>query len=472
MIKSVLIFLPATLMPRLAAFVLSIIGANILPISEFGYFALVMVIGEASEMVAVGWSRVLLIRYGSTDRGLDQGVLHKMAAASGIGLGVALCLAISLSYVLAPERFWEMALSTVAYVVSFNVLRLGLTTLQISGRSVLYSSLESLRAPVYVIGAALIMLTTGVFSFASVVASTFVFVIGAIALVAGWRSAQETNQTAIDRQTILRTGLPIFLTAICTYFIVSLDKFALASSFSKELIASYAIAFALGRQGFDVLANAINVYAFPQLVRDFKTNGASGASVQAHNALALILATTIPAAGVLIGSRDFIASLILPSAYHEAIHVALPYVAFGAICMNLKNFCFDNIFHIFEKNYYQLPTLALGAAASIVFAIWLPFEDQLISASAIYVSGALVSFVASVCVSRRFLQPQTPLILGAIVCLWSAIGYMGATYVQSLSEHPTISAIYIVILGIALLGGGLIFYKKFELQSINGGTAT
>lgn len=463
MIRSLLIFLPATLMPRLAAFVLSLIGANILSAQEFGYFALVIVIGEMSEMSAVGWTRVLLIRFGSSGGGgLAARTLKKMSLASSGALFVALFVAMLMSYILAPERFGEMVVSTCAYIVAFGTLRVGLTTLQIEGRRATYSVIESVRAPLFVVGVALVMRSTDSFSFASTIGSAVVFCMGAIALLIGWRNAEETDDDIMAWGTIFRAGLPIILISVLSYIVVSLDKMILSTNFNKDVVAIYAIAFALGRQGFDVLANAINVHAFPLLVRRHKKHGTKGTQEQVQATFALLLAATLPAAGVLIACRDFIADLILPEIYHEAIHVALPIVASGAIFMNLKNFCFDNIFHVFEKNYFQLPTLAIGAGVSIAVAFWSPTEHPLISIALIYASGALASLISSLIISRRFLVPKMPWFLIGVLVSWACLAYLAAYELVSTSTSELLICGLVFGIAILFMAGGLVFYRRYE----------
>ena len=465
MIKSLFIFLPATLMPKLAAFILSLIGANLLPTQEFGYYALVIVIGEMSEMSAVGWTRVLLIRFGSTQGGgLAASSLRKMSLASCGALCVALFVAITICLIVAPERFSEMAISTCTYIIAFGTLRLGLTTLQIEGLQKTYAVIESVRAPLFITGVAFAMTSTSSFSISTSVGSGLVFSSGLIALIIGWRNSEQSEDTAITWIDLFRSGLPILLISLLSYIIISLDKMIISTSFSKDTIAIYAIAFALGRQGFDVLSNAINVHSFPLLVRTQKQYGNQGARIQTQKTFVILLSTALPAAGALIASRNFIAELILPGIYHEAVRVALPLVAFGAIFMNLKNFCFDNIFHIYDKNYFQIPTLAIGASVSIATALFTPTEEPLISAASIYTFGALASLLSSIIISRRFLTPKTPWILIGLLILWACIVYLSIHILILASLSMVMTCLSIIFITVLSMMASLLFYLGYEKE--------
>lgn len=433
-------------MPKIATLIVALMGANLMQATEFGYYLLVVIIGEILEMSCVGWTRILLIRYASTELGLCHASTKRLSILAAGFVVLAIMLASLLSFVIAPERFVEILIATSFYVFSFASLKTGLTYLQIRQCSSLHSIIESIRAFLFIAATVSVMYFVGSFVYASIAGSMVVLTFGVISVFVGLSSTDKTGASTVSWQAIVQAGFPIILISILSYIIISLDKMILGSNFSKEIVAVYSLAFSLGRQGFDVIGNAINLNNFPMLVRKKETAGDEGAQIQLQRTFILILATTIPIAGILLAARNFLATLVLPSYYHEAITVVLPFVVFGSIMMNIKNFCFDNIFHIYQKNFYQLPTIAAGAFTSILAATIVPYDNPLIATSMIFISGATVSFVSSMFISRKFLKFQIPLIFIAIIMIISLAAYYSC--VEILSQNKSI---YFNICGICLV---------------------
>lgn len=449
MIRSFLLLLPATLVPRMATFAVSLLGANLLPATEFGYFAIVVVIGEMSEMAAVGWTRVILIRYGSDTSGLKCANLHRVGSVSLVSLMVAMIGAALFSSIMAGERFWEMTAASLAYIGAFSSLRIGLTLLQVEGRKSAYTLIESLRAPAYLATTVAAMNWSGSFFWASFLGSAAVLVFGFVAFVMGWRGAIPGGQATIEWKTIRQAGVPIILVWVLGFVVSSLDKTVLSRLFSKDVVAAYAIAFALGRQGFDVLANAINIGEFPRLVHKMKEEGAEVAGRQLGHTIALIFAVALPAFSALVAARDLISEVLLPESYWPAVHVATPIVAVGAILLNLKNFAFDNIFHVRERNYLQLPTIASGAAASVAIAVWSPSADPFVSAALIFLTGALVSLTLAVIIGQRLLPMEMPWLIVAMSAIIALLAFPLVAFCATLPAPNLLRAI-----SVAFSGGG------------------
>lgn len=403
MVRSFLLLLPATLLPRLSALFVSLVGANILTTTEFGYFALVVVVGEASESSALGWIRVLLLRYGSEKDGLSRPNAKRLTGVALVGTTVAFITAAALCWFAAGGRSSELFIATVGYIFAFSLLRFGLIFLQIQNRNKLYSIIEGIRGLSYVVITTITMANTGSFLLSSLMGSASVGAFGLLAFSLGWRETTNGKSASIQWWKIHQAGVPIFLTLVLGSVVSSLDKVVLGHVFTKEIIAAYAVAFALGRQCFDVIAYTVNIGYFSELIRDSHETVADAARFRLCRAFSLIIAVSLPVAAALIASSKLIAAILVPPPYWDAIESALPIIVVGAIMLNIKNNVFDNVFHLAEKNYYQLPTIALGAGASLLFAFLSPHSDPYVAAALIFFSGSSTSLILAVAFSRLIL---------------------------------------------------------------------
>ncbi|MEO6607057.1 MAG: hypothetical protein ABIN69_01145, partial [Aestuariivirga sp.] len=79
MIKSFLVYLPGILLSRLMAFAVILVGARSLGSTAFGYFSLIVLIGEFSDAAMTNWCRITFTRLGSTSDLLSRAFVVRMS---------------------------------------------------------------------------------------------------------------------------------------------------------------------------------------------------------------------------------------------------------------------------------------------------------------------------------------------------------------------------------------------------------
>ncbi|MHB8648252.1 MAG: hypothetical protein ACYDAR_20930, partial [Thermomicrobiales bacterium] len=117
------IYVAASVAPRAAMFVCFVVLTRVLPVAEYGLFALVVTLGEILDMTSTNWVRVHLLR---TEAGATMMRPRRLGRALGLSCGATL-LALAAAVLLVPfvneARKGELVVATVAYVAAFAALR-------------------------------------------------------------------------------------------------------------------------------------------------------------------------------------------------------------------------------------------------------------------------------------------------------------------------------------------------------------
>jgi len=401
---NVLLYFGANLAPRLSTFVLLLVLTRLLPVDEYGLFALVVTTGEILDMAVGGWVRLFIL---SSDSGRD----HPTAAQFGrtLVLTVVSCLfslvgALVLAIV-QPNLGGTFTFAVLVYVASFAILRLGLTLLQTRQNHKLYAGIEIGRAVLSLacaVGAEMAVGST--FLPASLGVSLATLVMGLVACAFAFRHMPRPTIPLDGYQAALAFGVPIVLVTLLGQVVSWLDRFILNHAMGPASVGLYAAAFALARQPVELFSGSLNPYTYPMLVRSYLNDGREVAGrIQAGTLLALLLLCGAVTIGVALLSQPF-GELVLPEAYRFEATRVMPWVAVATLCTSLKNFCFDNVFFVVRKNWQQLITMVPPAIVSAALGLLLIPVGGPQAAAVVAAFSAIVALAGSAILSRRLLS--------------------------------------------------------------------
>jgi glycosyltransferase involved in cell wall biosynthesis/O-antigen/teichoic acid export membrane protein len=394
--------------------VVVIVGTHLLGPEQFGYFALIVFIGEFADVSATNWTRIAISRFGSTQAGVSRAFARKMLLLTSVCLLGALAISGGVAELLAPETSGRVAFAVLYYVFGVTLYRFGFTLHQTVQNRKMASGLEVARAVLVLSAAIVAMMQTGDYFVTSLVSSSAGLAVGLIAVATGLASTRAELKDATSLGTLFAFALPLVILALLSQAISNLDKAMLKLFHDAAMLGISAAAFAIGRTGFDVVATAFNMGAFPRLSAMFNDGQNENAQSLLKGQISLILSVALPAAGILVASREVIAMALFPPAYLYAFTVAIPLIALGSIALNLKNFVFDGVFHMHLKNFMQIPVLLAGACVSAVvgylFVPWEPFFGSAL----MFASGGVVALMMDMWLTARIMRIEIP---------WRSIGF-------------------------------------------------
>jgi O-antigen/teichoic acid export membrane protein len=447
----------ANLAPRLATFALMLVLTRLLPMGEYGLFVLVVTTGEILDMAVGNWVRIFVLRSESRDRRASSRRLGRTLV-----LTVGCCfLSCAGAFVLAwfePGLSGRFTVAVVAYVVAFATLRLGLTLLQTMQRHRAYAMTEIARAALSLIfGVGATFAIQADFVVTSLGVSLATLIPGVLACALAFRSLPRPVLSSYGYNAAFSFGVPIITIALVGQISGWLDRFIINHSLGPAVVGLYAAAFALARQPVQLFSGALNPYVFPNLVRAYMSGGRRAAApVQVGNLLALIILCGAVTAGIILLRQPFV-DLVLPEDYRaEAVRV-IPWIALATLCTSLRTFCFDNIFHITQRNWRQFAYLAPCAAISAIAGFLLIPQGGPVVAAMIAAGASGLALIGSAWLSYRLLPLVVPyraiegLILSialASAAAWSAMSLLQGypSVLILIGAATSFCAVYAVIL--------------------------
>lgn len=458
LIRSTIIYLPAILLPRIAAILLLIVTTRLVDQTEYGLLALVVTIGEITDAAVSNWLRIALLRLGGTGE-VARGSLARAARVLVVTATLAIVIAVALSAVLVPERWHEFALAVSAYIVAGSVSRHALCILQMQQRSATYTMMEFIRSIAAIaLPITALLLIERSFLAASLATSLGTFLTGLVGLRIAYRKVED-GPARFSYRELLSLGAPLIVLVLLGFGIDAIERPLLKLFHDAGAVAVYAAAYALARQPIDIVGNAINQGAFPEMVSIFDSQGPEAAGrfiVQQMNLMAMLI---LPGAAILIAAAPDVVRLILPTEYHADAARIFPLIVLAVICFNFKVFAFDNVFHAHKRNWLQALSLVPGAVVGLTASIVLIPSYATLGAASGFLVAMAIGLATSIAMSRRLIRlPVSPAELGRAALLALAC-YVAARSTQSALQDAWL----IVRLAATGLAGGAAFLALVAL---------
>jgi O-antigen/teichoic acid export membrane protein len=458
LLRSTLIYAPAVLLTRLSALLLLVVATRLVDQTEYGFLTLVVTVGELSDSALTNWLRISMMRLGGKGE-ISRGSILLAARVLLVTVLVGLVVSALATTLIAPERWGEFTLAVCAYLVVAAISRFALTILQMQQRHSTYTMLEFLRALLQLaLPIAAVTVVQGGFLTLSLASSLGTLIAGLVALAVALRSVVP-GPSRFGQREFFALGIPLIVTAFVGFGLNSAERVLLKVYYDAGAVAVFAAAYAMARQPIDMVANAINMGAFPEMVSRFDTEGADAAGRFLSRQMALMAHLCLPIAGLLIALSGDIAGFLLPAEYHGQTGQLFPLIVLAVLAANLSSFVFGNVIHAHKRPWLFIVTLLPGSLSTIVFALLLIPSYAAVGAAAALALGTATTLVASFLVSRRL----TP-----IVIPWAQIGHSALVAISTgvaawLGSELSGSATAFVRLGVGGIAGALVFVA---LQSL------
>ncbi len=402
-------YFAATVAPRAAMFGLMIVLTRWFPLAEYGFFVLVITVGEILDAVLANWIRIFALRTESARGGLRPYRLGRVLALNAGATLIGAVLAGPIALATVPDRAGAFALALTAYLGGLALVRLALLILQIADRHRAYALVEGVRAVAVVATAILAAdLRSGSFLPASLALSLTSGVIAATALVLALRDLSRPRFTRAGYRAAARFALPLMGVAVLAWVLTWFDRLVINHFLGAAAVGLYAAAYAIGRQPIELLVGPLNTYAFPRLVRAYEAEGAAGlARDQAGMLVSIAMLGAGGAAGLALLAEP-LAALLLPAAYRAHVGAILPAVAVGAVLNVVRYAVFDNTLFVLHRNGLQLRAMAVTALAGVPLSVGLIAWLGIPGAGWSFVATAALACAASVLVGNTVLAFRWP----------------------------------------------------------------
>lgn len=444
LLRTTLIMGPAVIMPRAASFIIVFLLTHRLAPPEFGLFSLVILLGEVLDMTTSNWIRLSLLRLDVGNSAGWRAALRRSYMLCFFSTICGFMGAAAASVYLVPNRSWEFCAAVCIYILSNGALRIGLTSLQMQRRNATYSLVEGSRAILQVVSIACLLLLGQRFGFFTYSLGTSVVSLAAsfVAIGLSRTAIGENESEPASFRERLYYGAPVFFLTIATYVVTSSDRFFLQSISGPSLVGLYSAAYIFGRAPFDIVANAVNQGAFPEFMRRFDQHGTNAARAFAGDIFDLLVLLTLSTLAVLYALAPAISLALLPVAYRATARSLIPLIAVAGFCYVLKAFAFDNIFHLYRRNWLQLVSYAPAALVTLLAAFALVPSFGAIGAALAAIAGMAAGLIGSMVMTRPLLPIPIhgfELLKSSLVAAVSGLaGMIASTAAEGLPKIPAL----------------------------------
>jgi O-antigen/teichoic acid export membrane protein len=445
-LRSTLIYAPGILFTRISALLLLVISTRLVNQTEYGLLTLVVTVGEFTDIAMTNWLRIALLRLGGKTH-VSRGTLWLAGRVLLATTALALLASLVGSRLIVPERWVEFALAVSSYLLASAIGRFALTVLQMQQRHSLYTLLETLRAVLqFVLPIGAVFLVHQSFFAMSLGSSLGTLIAGLVAGAVALRGV-EPGPARFTYREFFALGIPLIIMALVGFGLNSAERVFLKVYYDAAAVAVFAAAYALARQPIDMIANAINIGAFPEVVSKFDDEGSAAAGRMLSDQLALMLRLALPAAALLCVLCQDIVALVLPSGYAANIYLLFPIIAFSVICTNVASFVYGTVVHAHKRPWLLIIANGAGTVGTVVFSLLLIPPFGALGAAAALAAGSTMALVSCVLIAERLTPIPVPwgdIVVSVVIA--AATGLAGMIAGSGLAEAAPI---------VKLLAGGV-----------------
>ena len=407
LLRSTLIYAPAILLTRISALLLLVVATRLIDQTEYGLFTLVVTVGEMTDIAVTNWLRIALLRLGGKGD-ISRGsvtIAGRMLIGSTI---LAVVISVIAAQLVVPERWSDFAIAVGAYIVAGAVSRFALTVLQMQQRHSTYSMLEFLRALLQLaLPIAAIVVFPNSFLARSLGSSLGVLIAGLAAGIVALARVVGGPPRFTAREFVA-IGVPLVLMALVGFGLNSAERLILKVHYDAAAVAIFAAAYALARQPIDMVANAINMGGFPEVVSRFDDDGPGAAADFLSGLMALMLRLCLPVAALLVALGSDLTQIALPADYHGQTDRLFPIIALGVICANLTSFVYGSVVHAHKRQWLLIIANGVGSIAAIALSVLLIPPLAEFGAALALAGGSLSALVACLIISERLTPVPVP----------------------------------------------------------------
>lgn len=452
LLKSTLMYGPAILLTRVSALLFLIIATRLVNQIEFALLTLVVTVGEMTDSAFTGWLRVSLIRLGGKGD-VSSGSLSRAGAILVVTTLLTLVVAVVASSYVAPERWSDFSIAVCAYLVAGAVARYSLVVLQMQQRHFTYAMIEGLRALLQLVfPISLMLLKDESFLAISLASSLGMLTAGVAAGIAAARKVIAGPARFTYRELFI-LGVPMVVVALVGFGLAGLERVVLKVYHGAAAVAVFAAVYALARQPVDMVANALNMGAFPEIMGRFDEEGPAPAAALLKQFLALIFTFSLPVAALLTALGHDVAELLLPQTYDGPFNLLFGVIAGSFICTNLADFVYSTVVFAHKKPWLFVINKLVGSAVVLALCVLLipPLKET--GAVVALAGGAVANLLVCAAISERL----TPIPLPWRALVASLATATATGLVAALVSHQLADMTVVARLALAGTAGGLIF---------------
>ena len=397
LLKNSAIYILAKAIPALAAFVALSLYTHLLSPEEYGLYTLIFTAAIFTHNTVFNWISMATMRFWSSKHYSHETFISSVAIAySRVLFFMLIPLLISLIIYWDTEaKVWIFSGFILTVTLAFFTIAQTLFSAQIQPKKyallTISTSLSTLS-----IGAFLAYSGYGAIGIISGMAIGFVGSSFFMSLH-NWKKFNKKSYDKALFKRLLIYGLPLASAAILEEFTKSADRFMLAALQDKAQAGLYAVGYDLSGNSIFMLMTAINLAAYPVIIKLLEEEGKQAAYEYFNKYTVLLLGIAIPAVMGLILVGSNLVYLVIGAEYQQTVTLLLPWITIALFLLGLQVFYFDLAFQLGD---YTIGIVKIGifiAVANLVLNYWLiplmGIQGAAIATISSFALGSVLSFI-------------------------------------------------------------------------------
>ena len=368
--KNSSIYVLAKLVPGLMAFTALAVYTHLLTPQQYGVYTLIFSAAMFVNSALFNWLPVGMIRFWPGGKYQNNAFISTLGILYLRLLVPVVIIVLFALAILGWEEFWP--------VMAGLLLLTGFTSLGI-GQQLQTAQMLPNRYAVMTISYSVLALGLGAL-FAYIGFGPIGVIVGVacgmllpsvVMSVKSWALFDRSLYTPELTQKLMVYGLPLAASFFLDEIANLSDRYMLAWLVNEAKAGKYAVGYDLAGNSIMMIMNAINLAAYPMIVKLLDQKGKEAALEYFNTYVILLLGIAIPAVvGLSLVGPDLV-YLVIGEEYQESVTMLLPWVASGIFFMGLGAFYFHLPFQLGNKNFGIFYIAGITAVINLLLNFWL-----------------------------------------------------------------------------------------------------
>jgi O-antigen/teichoic acid export membrane protein len=410
LLKNSAIYIIAKAIPALAAFLALSLYTHLLTPAEYGLYTLIFTAAIFTHNTVFNWISMETLRFWSSKQYRHDTFISSIAIAYRnmlFILLISLCIALAI--------YWDTEAKTWIISSFFLVISLAFFTIT---QTLFSADIQPKKYALLTITTSISTLSLGAFlaylgygALGIIIGMTMGFVLPSFFMsVSTWVTINHSSYDPALFKRLWVYGLPLASAAVLEEFTKSADRFMLASLQDKAQAGLYAVGYDLSGHSILMLMSAINLAAYPMIIKRLETEGKQAAYQYCKQYTLLLLGIALPAVIGLILVGSNLITLLIGVEYQQTVTLLLPWISVALLLLGLQVFYFDLAFQLGD---YPIGIVKIGvfiALANIGLNYWLIPLMGIQGAAIATISSFALGSLFSVIFGRRYFLLPFPII--------------------------------------------------------------
>jgi O-antigen/teichoic acid export membrane protein len=234
--------------------------------------------------------------------------------------------------------------------------------------------------------------------------ATVVVAVSSLILDPLWRTIRPWRARRAEIADIFQYGYPLIASCALTYAAAAADRFLIGAELGATEVGLYAAPADLVRKTLVFVMMAINVTAYPVLVRTYEARGPAAARVALERNFLLQLGLGLPAAIGLGVLAPGIVNLLLGEPFRQEGAILLPYIVVAALLRCLLTFHLTMAFQVVRQTKLMLVPPLITLIIVVPAAIVAMRSFGLLGMALAAISAQVAAYVVTVWLAKRVLD--------------------------------------------------------------------